>query len=254
MFTKNIWHNCAARDMPGASCPALCCWLWWEGGLLWDLMNPFCSQQWGMGPWCNARNALVPIAVMSYTGFNQTPWPLIVSQTACTAVPHCTVVRRESCSAAAAVVRCGVHLHCTAVHSPGQDRAGSGVQSVHSAQSASTVPAERSDFGKKWVLTVRQRSQLLIIRQTWIAAIMGKSGIMRIYRRWNIARIFAWRVDITAYFPSLSSLCNNTSKLAGSEWYTHQPAAPAPICQTELGWDNIRWNGNNGRELCPICT
>ena len=207
--------------MPGAG-PALCC-LWREGGLLSDLMNPFCSQQWGMGPWCNARNALVSIAVMSYTrrGFNQAPWPLIVSQTACTALSpllySCQKGKLFSCSG-----RCGVHLYCTAVHSPGQDRAGPGVQSVHSAQSASTVPAERSDLCKKWVLTVFQRSQLLIIRQTWIAAIMGKLRIMRIYRRWNIARIYAWRVGITAYFPSLSSLCNNTSKLAGPGWFTSQ--------------------------------
>lgn len=144
MFTKNIWHNCAhcAGSRPRPVLPVKR-----EGGLfVW--FNESILQR-AMGPWCNARNSMVSIVVMSYTrGFNHDPWPLILSQTAC------TVLRRESCSAAW-LGRCSPLYTCTVQLYTRPARTGRGrtVQFVHRAQSCRTVPAVRR------VITVKSESR-----------------------------------------------------------------------------------------------
>ena len=92
------------------------------------------------------------------------------------------------------------------------------------------------------------RSQLLLIRQTWITAIMGK---LRSKWRWNIAKDLCLTAHNNCVF-SLLEFCNNTSKLAGPG-ISGTPAAQHQLQSVKQRWAhryNIRWNENNDQELC----
>ena len=119
MFTKNIWHNCAERYAGSRLRPALP--VKREGGPFFVRFNESILQRGarhGTLMQCKKRTGLYCGHELYTGGLNHDPWPLIVSQTACTVSPAVyRIVRRESCSAGAQAGADTVHMYCTAVQS-----------------------------------------------------------------------------------------------------------------------------------------
>lgn len=126
MFTKNIWHNCAERyagRLPAPPCAA-CEERGWTFFVRFNESILQRGARHGTLMQCKKRNGLHCGHELYTGGLNHDPWPLIVSQTACTVSPVYRIVRRESCSAGAQAGADCTHVLYSCTVSPGQDRAG----------------------------------------------------------------------------------------------------------------------------------